>query len=101
MTLIGGGDVGSVLGALARAERIGAVVAASAKGLPRYSDADRARLATKRGTTMLGPAEQGRCEHGKLYSFRWKWPVGGSPEDSDVEILSQGCKECNAEDDSE
>ena len=60
-----------------------------------YSDADRARLATQRGDVMLGPAERARCEHGRLYSYRWTWSVDAGPEDGDAEYISQACNKCN------
>lgn len=46
---------------------------------------------------MRGPWEIGRCEHGRVYSYRWTWSIGGSPEDGDVEMGKSGCKECEEE----
>lgn len=60
-----------------------------------YNDTDRIRLATRRGSWMLGPAERDRCDHGKLRSYRWKWQVGESPEVGEAEFISYGCKKCD------
>ena len=62
-----------------------------------YNDADRVRLAMQRGDTMLGPEERARCDHGRLYSYRWTWLTGESPESGDCEFISQGCEKCNGE----
>jgi hypothetical protein len=53
------------------------------------TDADRVRLATRKGTRMLGPEEWQRCgEHPKKWeSWRWTWPVDGGPEDGDPKMM--------------
>ena len=59
-----------------------------------YNDADRVRLATRRDNTMLGPSERAHCDHGKIYSYRWTWRVGETPETGECEYISQRCKKC-------
>jgi len=58
------------------------------------SDVERERLAVRAGSRMRGPWEQGHCEHGRLYSYRWVWRVGEGPEDGEVELGSARCKLC-------
>lgn len=60
-------------------------------------DAERESGATEiRPGVMAGPWENGRCEHGKLYSFRWVWRKSGCVEDSTPEYGKRGCKKCRA-----
>lgn len=61
------------------------------------SDETRAAKAVQQGSRMLGPWETGHCEHGKLYSYRWTWPVGATPADGTAQMGRQGCKKCREE----
>lgn len=60
-----------------------------------YTDSDRVRLAVVRGNRVLGPVERDRCNHGRVYSYRWTWAIGGTPEDGEAEFVSQKCQKCN------
>jgi hypothetical protein len=46
---------------------------------------------------MRGPWEKSRCEHGRVYSFRWIWSIEGSPEGGDIEMGKSGCKDCESQ----
>lgn len=61
------------------------------------NDDDRVRQAVRKGGRMVGPWETDRCKHGRLFSFRWTWPVGSTPEGGDAEMGASGCKACGAE----
>ncbi len=61
-----------------------------------HSDAEAMALATVRGTKMVGPPQWVRChEHPRRWTvWQWVWPVGGSIEDADAEIV-RGCAACD------
>jgi hypothetical protein len=63
------------------------------------SDDDRRAKATRdpAGRWMVGPWETDRCRHGRLYSFRWRWPIGCDVEDGTPEIGKSNCKKCEAD----
>ncbi len=61
------------------------------------SDETRIARAKQRGKRMIGPLEIGHCEHTRLFSYRWTWPIDSTPEDGDVEFVKHGCTKCNRE----
>ena len=62
-----------------------------------YSDDQRRAKAKEANGRMRGPWETEQCKHGRLYSFRWTWPVDSDVEIGDVEIGRNGCTKCEAE----
>ena len=61
-------------------------------------DDARLALATEiRPGVMAGPWEQDRCQHGRIYSFRWVWRKDENIESSEPENRSS-CKKCNPPD---
>jgi len=59
-----------------------------------YTDEERVSLAVRRGARMVGPVELGRCEHGRLFGFRFWWPVGAEPHEGDIELAEHACTTC-------
>jgi hypothetical protein len=71
-------------------------------------DRDRAAKATFHDGRWVGPWETARCEHGRVYSFRWYIsasesspdvrPITADFEGSDIEYGRAGCRKCHPDD---
>jgi hypothetical protein len=66
-------------------------------------DRDRAAKATFHDGRWVGPWETARCEHGRIYSFRWtiggtEKPTESSFESSEPEYGRHGCRKCHPDD---
>lgn len=62
-----------------------------------FGDGTRRAKAKEENGRMCGPWETDHCKHGRLYSFRWTWPIGSDVESGDIEIGRNGCTKCENE----